>query len=77
MKLRKIEGLPLTPDDLRRLADLVEEIDNSLPEGWDDDETSWVWGLLVKVVDPDLGELFEGTIEVREGYIGFLPDGWV
>lgn len=61
---------PYTADDLRRIADQVEQITTAIgdPEGVGD----WRWGVTVDVFDED-GVTPLGQMRIHDEWLGFYP----
>lgn len=75
MNSQKGSGIPLTSDDLRRIADRFDEIVNDLPEHTEalpDDH--WMWGLKVDVFEE--GYKVGEVRPYHDGWLGFYPEGW-
>ncbi len=62
---------PLTPRDLRYLADRVEEIMDHIGRVSDLPYDDWRWGLSVKVWTPD------SSVDTPAGVVAPHPDGWI
>lgn len=64
---------PYTADDLRYIADKVEDITDAIGGG-DLTEGDWRWGLSVDVFDD--GDEIAGQVRPHgDGWIGFYPKG--
>lgn len=71
VETKMLRSWPYMPEDLRALAERVDEIlftiapDNDLPDG------DWRWGVSVEVV---LDDLVAGHVRPHgDGYLGFYP----
>lgn len=74
MLKRSQSGIPYTAEELRALADRVEEITDSLnlPSALEDDD--YRWGLTCSVF---VDGYVEGLIAAHpDGYFGFFPESW-
>lgn len=69
---------PMTPDDLRHVADRVDEILAVVnPVGGDIPDGDWRWGLSVTVwnLGGDSGDIAGVVAPHGDGWIGFYPEG--
>jgi len=65
-------AIPYTSDDLRAIADNIDEIVNDL--GDLGDLGDWRWGLTVEIYDPEVPESVVGHIKAHpDGWFGFYP----
>jgi hypothetical protein len=63
---------PYTPDELRTLADKVEEVLNTLDPKGDIPDGDWRWGVTVDILD-EHGDP-AGTVKpYGDGWLGFYP----
>lgn len=68
MKDRKI---PLISDELRTIADRIDEVMNVVG-GTDLPDDDWRWGLTVKIAD-EAGEVVGEIRPYGDGWLGFYP----
>lgn len=67
-------SIPYTADDLRTIADKVDEIVAQIGEGLLE-EDDWRWGLIVDVVEPESGEIVGQIRPWGDGWLAFYPHG--
>lgn len=75
MDSRKDLQVPFTGDELRTIADRIDEIINDLPDHTDSlPDDHWMWGLAVDVFTD--GYKVGQVRPYPDGWIGFYPEGW-
>ena len=70
----RIPTFPLTADDLRRIADFMDEVQAKITNGQTHEpgDGDWRWGLRVDI----FGDLAEAPTEDTIGHLTYHPDGW-
>lgn len=65
---------PYTSDDLRGIANRMDQIEADIAGGFSiDDMASWKWLLKIDVIEPDGGEPAGQLRAHGDGWIGFYP----